>query len=263
MLSRSMVQRFACKGPCLSHLYSRNGISRKAVSCRNLWSQGIPPTILLYWPSVRVMLQRFLARIYDWLAPCDATAPGDLIFTLAGRQTRNHFALQLYSQGLAPVLLLSVGRYEIRRFAQLPLPMPLDLTAVAAPVPARQRHFFVAVESGKITATPTRRGYLGTLSEMLALAAWLKSRPKINSVLIISSAFHLRRVRACARSVLSPTLKIRYLAVPRDGCFTGADWWRSRSTRGVVLREFPKLVVYRVALMCKSLQSETAGPTAS
>ncbi len=206
------------------------------------------------------VLKRLFARIYDWLAPCDAVAPGDLIFTLAGRHTRQVFALELYSQGIAPILLLSVGRYEIRRFAQLVLPTALDLTAVAAPVPARQRHYFVALESGKCTPTRTPRGYLGTLSEMRALGQWLQSRPSIGSVLIISSAFHLRRVRACARSLLSPSLKIRYLAVPQDGSFNRADWWRDRSTRGVVLKEFPKLVVYRLALMCKTLRSKGGGP---
>jgi len=207
-----------------------------------------------------IMLQRVLARIYDWLAPCDAVTPGDVIFTLAGRRTRQVFALELYSQGIAPILLLSVGRYEIRRFAQLPLPTALDLAAVAAPVPARQRHYFVTLESGKCTPTRIPRGYLGTLNEMRALAQWLRNRPSIGSVLIISSAFHLRRVRACARSMLSPSVKIRYLAVPQDGSFNRAEWWRDRSTRPVVLKEFPKLVVYRLALMCKTLRTEGGGP---
>lgn len=203
------------------------------------------------------MLQRLFAQIYDWLSPSDAAIPADMIFTLAGRQTRKVYALDLYSQGLAPILLLSVGRFEIRRVGQLPLPGPaVDLPSLAAPVPPRKRHYFVALEPGATTATRIHRGLLGTWSEMSALAKWLQQRPGVNSLVVISSAFHLRRVRLCAGALLPPGLAIRYLGVPQDGFVNRSEWWGDRRTRSDVLKEYPKLLVYRLAVMCKSLHRE-------
>lgn len=211
------------------------------------------------------MLRRLLARIYDWLSPCDGASPADMIFTLAGRQGRKLYALDLYSQGLAPILVLSVGRFEIRRWGQMTLPgPPVDLLSLAAPVPPRQRHYFVALEPGAATPTRIHRGLLGTWSEISALAGWLQKRPSVNSLLIISSPFHLRRARLCARALLPSSLVIRYLGVPNEGLATAGEWWRDRRTRSDVLKEFPKLLVYGLALMCKSLHWGTRNqPSAS
>jgi hypothetical protein len=41
----------------------------------------------------------------------------DLIFVLAGRDYRKHYALQLFKDGIAPSILFSVSRFEIRRFS--------------------------------------------------------------------------------------------------------------------------------------------------
>ena len=214
------------------------------------------------------MIRGILARIYDWLSPADEVRGGDVIFPLAGRQTRKLFALELYSQRIAPVLLLSVGRFEIRPFGQLDLPMAVNLAGVAAPVPAQRRHFFVALEAGTIVITRVPRGRLGTLGEMRALAEWLHGRPGIRSLLIISSGFHLRRVRLCARALLPPGLEIRYLAAPQDSPYGRTEWWRNRTAGRVVLSEFPKLVGYQLALICKKLRFPGAsrrlsGPSAN
>src|SRR5262245_11773192 len=46
----------------------------------------------------------------------------DAIFVFAGRESRKRFGVRLYREGRAPRLLLSVGRFEWRRFADLSLP---------------------------------------------------------------------------------------------------------------------------------------------
>lgn len=204
------------------------------------------------------MLRPLAERIYQWLSPCDAPAPADLIFAIAGRQTRKLFALQLYAHRLAPALLLSVARYEIRRFAQLPLPAAIDLAAVAAQIPAPQRHFFVKFEAATAGITHVRRSRLGTLSEMRALAAWLRNCPSVTSIMVVSSGFHLRRIRLCARFLLPPNLQIRYSAAPDDNPFSPASWWLDRRARWLVLAEFPKLAAYWLALVCKDLHSPGA-----
>src|SRR5271157_5306720 len=91
-----------------------------------------------------------LNRLYDWLAASDPLQPSDVIFVLAGRECRKHFALELLREGRAPTLLLSVGRFEIRRFSNLELPTKLDLLAIASGTEPRRRHYFVNINSGAI-----------------------------------------------------------------------------------------------------------------
>ncbi len=190
-----------------------------------------------------------LEQVYDWLARADPVGPGDLVFALAGRPSRKLFALSLFFRKLAPVLLLSVGRFEIRRFAQLPWPVPLDLLAIAAPVPPPQRLYFVGFEAGKSTVERVERGKFGTLSEIRGLARWLQQRPEIDSLLIVTSATHLRRVRMCCRAILPSQLATRFVAVPEETPFLNRDnWWRNRRSRTMVLAEFPKLLLYRTIL---------------
>src|SRR3984893_6468489 len=175
------------------------------------------------------IVHAFLRRLYDWLACADSVGDGDLIFAVAGRQRRKMFALELFSQGRAPKLLLSVARFEIRRFAKLPLPVSLDLLSIAAPIPAPVRHFFVSFEAGKSAVEFVRlRGRFGTLREIQAFAAWLKDRPNINSVLVVSSASHLRRVRLCCRAFLPRRLQFRMLADPDENPLEWDQWWRRR-----------------------------------
>src|SRR2546428_13781518 len=125
--------------------------------------------------------QSLLIRLFDWLACADPVCDGDLIFALAGRQSRKIFALELFLQRWAQALILSVGRFEIRRFANLGWPDPLNLLQIAAPVSPSKRHFFVSFWKGESAAEFVRRGRFGTLSEIQALATWLREHPNINS----------------------------------------------------------------------------------
>jgi uncharacterized SAM-binding protein YcdF (DUF218 family) len=155
-----------------------------------------------------------LPRLHAWLSPVDAPRSADLIFVLAGGMHRKQYALELFRQGLAPKILFSVGRFEIRRFSKMALPVPLDLLRLAQEVPPPHRHYFVLFEGqqARTEHVPPRR--LGTLTEIDALARWLSENPHIGSVLIVSSDSHLRRIRMCCRSLLSPAMKLAFLAAP-------------------------------------------------
>jgi hypothetical protein len=155
-----------------------------------------------------------LPRLRDWLSPADAPRSGDLIFVLAGSVNRKEYALELFRKGLAPRILFSVSRFEIRRFSQMPLPVPLDLLKLAQEVPPPQRHYFVFFEGQKVRVehVPPRR--FGTLTEIKALARWLRESPDIRSVLAVSSDTHLRRIRMCCRSLLGANTSAALLAAP-------------------------------------------------
>ncbi len=129
---------------------------------------------------------------------------------------RKEYALELFRQGLAPRLLFSVGRFEIRRFSKMSLPAPLDLLKIAQEVPPPQRHYFVSFDGQDVHVEHVLPGRFGTLTEIAALSRWLDANPTIRSVIVISSAGHLRRVRMCCRSLLKTDTKLAYLASPVD-----------------------------------------------
>jgi hypothetical protein len=189
-----------------------------------------------------------LQHLYAWLSPSDAVCNADLIFALAGRESRKHFALQLFQRRLADVLLLSVARFEIRKFSRLSWPADIDLLQIAAATPAPLRHYFVSLEAGDTRVQLISRGHFGTLSEIRALSRWLRERPQTGSLLVISSGPHLRRVRLCCRALLPKQLQVHFIATPADASLAPSTWWREGGTRSDVLKEIPKLLIYKLLL---------------
>lgn len=141
----------------------------------------------------------------------------DLIFVLAGRSVRKIYGLELFRAGVAPRILFSVARFEVRRFRELGLPVEFDLLPIALPVPAEERHFFVLFGGGapEVERIAVRR--FGTLREIEALGGYLGRHREIRSVLVVTSAVHLRRVRLCCRVILPREIHFQMAAVPRVG----------------------------------------------
>jgi uncharacterized SAM-binding protein YcdF (DUF218 family) len=138
----------------------------------------------------------------------------DLIFVLAGRDYRKLYALKLFQQGLAPKILFSVSRFEIRRFSKMSLPIPLDLVNLASNVPPAERHFFVLFAGANVQVTQVQPHRLGTLTEIEALARWLVDHLDVRSVLLISSSSHLKRIRTCCRFILRKDLELFLTSPP-------------------------------------------------
>ncbi|MGA8074510.1 MAG: hypothetical protein WB995_13615 [Candidatus Acidiferrales bacterium] len=141
----------------------------------------------------------------------------DLIFVLAGRPVRKIYGLELFRAGVAPRVLFSVARFEVRRFRELALPVEFDLLPIALPVPAEERHFFVLFGGGapEVERIAVRR--FGTLREIEALADYLGRHREIRSVLVVTSAVHLRRVRMCCEVILARGVHFQMAAVPPVG----------------------------------------------
>ncbi len=174
----------------------------------------------------------------------------DLLFVLAGLESRKSFGLELFRLGHATRVLLSVGRFEIRKFRLLNPPVPVDLLERTAPIPPPLRHFFVSFEYGHVSVERIPQGPLGTFSEIRALSAWLKSRPHIASVVVISSAYHLPRLRLCCWAMLPTSVRVKFLPSP---CKTSAGapacsfWTWSNLT--LVLSEFVKIPLYLFVIL--------------
>ncbi len=193
-------------------------------------------------------LRRIAGQFYDWLSWPDSVCDADLICALAGRRKRMIFAMELFSQGRAESVLLSVGPYEIGwGLPNLPWPVPFDFPASALSFRSPEDHLFVTCEAGRNAVDGVEIGRFGTLGEISALARWLQSRPQIASLLVVSSAPHLRRVRMCCRALLPQDLQVRCLAVPYENPFLNRErWWKNPRTRAIVISELPKLLLYSI-----------------
>jgi uncharacterized SAM-binding protein YcdF (DUF218 family) len=135
----------------------------------------------------------------------------DLIFVFAGRESRKRFGVELYREGVAPRLILSVGRFEWRRFPALGLPGDGGLVEKVQAIEPSKRHFFVDVSPDRARCEHVRRGRLGTWSEARALARVADSE-RIENLLIVSGRLHLRRCLVSLRTLL-PSFTTVY-AVP-------------------------------------------------
>jgi hypothetical protein len=93
----------------------------------------------------------------------------------------------------------------------------------------------------------------GTLGEIEALAGWLKNRPSIQSVLIVSIGTHLLRVRMCCKRLLPFVRRMRFIAAGLSQEDLAARGERSES-EGLrkILVEWVKVILYRFLLVSRS-----------
>lgn len=190
-----------------------------------------------------------------------SNSKADLIFVLAGRQSRKLFGLELYGQGFAPSLLLSVARYEIRAFEKLPLPKRFDLRSIAAPVNPPDRHFFVCFAGDAVTVDRITRGRYGTLSEIRALGDWLRSHQAIRHIAIISGRTHLPRIRLCCRHLLPSEFQCDFLPVPPELAGSPSDFPPANEESAAFrFVEFLKRQRYRLVLLRESRRRSKAKP---
>jgi DUF218 domain len=185
-----------------------------------------------------------LEAICNYLVVEDAPGPADLIFVLAGRPERKVYGLELFRQGLAPRLILSVGRSEVRATEKLGFE-DLQMRALTARTPPEQRHFFVELSSDSRKVIPAQLARTGTYGELSALAAAV-GEGMIQSMMVVSTSVHLRRVRLCCRALAGlHEARIRYVPVPEaESSFRRESWWKRRGHWSYVAKEYCKLAGY-------------------
>jgi hypothetical protein len=187
----------------------------------------------------------FFRPLRDFLFQADSPEPANVIFVLAGRHERKGYGLQLFRDGLAPRLILSVGRFEVRNIGPLGFD-DLKLRDLAARLPPDHRHFFIdIVRDSRRVITRTDAGK-GTYAELLSLSRYLApERP--SSILLVSTSIHLRRIRFCCRRIVCfAGIRLRYLSVPEHlSSFRRDGWWKRRDQWSFLIMESLKLAGYR------------------
>jgi VanZ family protein len=200
-------------------------------------------------PGVNRRRDSVSSRFYESLTRNDSVQPVDMILVLAGKMERKHYGLELYRAGLAPQLMLSVGRFEVSKMPQLDLERIDELKSLRDETPPGERHFFMTVDGSGVRLEKANLQRCSTYGEALAFQCLL-AREGARKVIVVSTDVHLRRV-ALTFATLFRGMPIQFLYCPvpaRLGCMTRDNWWRRRADSLLVMSEMSKLAGYRMAL---------------
>ena len=104
------------------------------------------------------------------------------------------------------------------------------------------------IDSAKAQAMRIEPGRFGTLSEITALSDWLRGHTAARSVMVVSSGFHLRRVRMCCRRLVPEGTRLSFVAVPEESEGLRGCWWQNPHSRKLVVSEVLKIAMYK--LLC-------------
>jgi hypothetical protein len=178
--------------------------------------------------------------IYSFLNIGESPCRADSLFVFAGKQKRKIYGVNLWRQGYARQMILSIGRFEWRKFYELDLDSDGGLRFLVDQTPPQKRHFFLQIDGKEASCTLVQTGLLGTLSEGRLLAEFLNGKP-IQSLLIISSPSHLRRASLVLRHAFrSKEVQLSFIAVPEEPA------WESPSDRSQIWLELWKYIFYRI-----------------
>jgi len=185
---------------------------------------------------------------YDFLNLGEPPRKVDVIFVFAGKPERKVYGIELWRQGYAKELIISVGRFEWRGYYDLDLPTDGGLKQLVEKTPPEQRHFFVLLSAGEATSCSVKIGKFGTLSEALALERIVEHKG-YQSVMVVSTPVHLRRiVLALRRSFRRKPISLSFVGVPEQvSTIKRQEWWRAPENRHFVFNEFFKYLVYRLS----------------
>lgn len=176
-----------------------------------------------------------LSYVAEWLSVADQAQKVDAVLVLGGSYTRAFQAADLYRQGYAPKIFVSVPareeQYRLLDLADIPFPREEEVARqvlLKKDVPAEAIEFF-----GKESPS--------TAAEAQAARALFAKG--VRKFLIVTSPYHLRRTRMTFTDAL-PEAEIRVIATGYDPF--SMSWWKDRDSARNVLLELAKISFYRL-----------------
>lgn len=172
-----------------------------------------------------------LTAMADYLAVQDDLQPADVIQIMAGEDHRTEYAIRLYELGYGKQLFFTGGWCTAHQYDHGEHGRAL---AMARGVSAQA----ILTDSSVVTST---------YSEIVRLKELALASPQpIRSVIIVSDAYHMRRVRWTARHVLGQSVLAQVASVPVEDSPFPRAWWTSELSRRYVIDEYLKLAYYRL-----------------
>ncbi|MCI0528607.1 MAG: YdcF family protein [Nitrospira sp.] len=165
--------------------------------------------------SILLNLSQFL------LVKEEKLQPADVIHVLGGRSERTLYALQLYQRGYGRKILFTGEEVAsfLKRFT------------------LRQ-----GVPSDAVIQFESRAD--NTYQEALELRQLLEEEPTLRSVIVVSSPYHMRRVRWTFEQVLDDQITLQFAPVPFERSRDNRQWWTDRRSQKNVINEYIKLFIY-------------------
>jgi uncharacterized SAM-binding protein YcdF (DUF218 family) len=172
------------------------------------------------------------------LVVSDTRYKGDAIVVLMGGvEERIPQAIDLYKAGYAPLLLFP-DDYEEN--PPLILPNGTKLSNDAAKSRHLSRQYGIPDSAIRIVQGPA----LNTQAEAELMAGYLEGHPETDTLILVSSSYHMRRARFIFRNEFaSKGLNITLISVPsRYSTFNHEKWWQTAGGRRIVFYEYLKMV---------------------
>ena len=192
-----------------------------------------------------------LIRLYEYLAQNNPIQPSDLIFVMAGKMERKQYGLELYQAGVAPILVISIGRFEVSKLSRICLDRANAIIALRDKTPPAERHFFWLADDAGIHIEKAELPVWNTYGEAIGLRQYLaRNHVQARKILVVSTDVHLRRVACTFTKVFGDSVEFVYCAVPlRLATLKQRRWWMRKENLCFVLKELSKLLGYRLILL--------------
>jgi uncharacterized SAM-binding protein YcdF (DUF218 family) len=186
-------------------------------------------TVILLTGAIYWRREALLQAIGGYLVVQDALQPADVIHVIAGEDDRTDHAIQLYKQGYGKQILFTGGWCVLHQYYHGEHGRAL---AMAQGVPEEA----IAMDDTFVTST---------YSETVQLKAFMDAHPDpLDSVIVVSNDYHMRRARWAARQVLGKAVTVQMAPVPAQGAPLEQAWWTDERSRALVRDEYLKLGYY-------------------
>jgi len=179
----------------------------------------------------------WLPLIASHLVVSDSLGPADAIVVFAAEEERARHAARLYHRHLAPVILVT-GGVPIRSLEVLCQKKVTGAEFTAALL------IMAGVPRSAIRVLPVGTS---TYEEADAVRRF-STENRLNSLIAVSSPYHMRRVRSTLHHVFRGTPMVAQFSPAQDSEFNVHEWWRREKDFIRVTNEYMKLAYYHLAL---------------
>ena len=199
---------------------------------QKLWLTGIVVTLVILTLFMVLRMPAFLVYEKD-LQQADA-----IVILMSRTPERELEAADIYRQGYAPKMtIVDFNTHSCRLLDSLKLHVPRGRENVISVL----RH--LGVPAGSIQIIP---GLVSsTRGEAVAVRNYLQTQSDINTIILVSSPYHMRRATMLFRRELNK-LDHKVKVIPRPSSYsdfkTSGRWFRNRNTAILVVSEYLKII---------------------
>jgi len=173
--------------------------------------------------------EHILSAIGNLLVIKDNLKPADVIHVIAGDDYRTDYAIKLYKQGLAKQIFFTGGWCKYHNFYH-GLHGKERAAKQGIPIGA------IAIDDSEIKST---------YSEVIRLKEFFAQRKiHINSIIVVSDPYHMRRSRWTYKEVFGDKMKIQMAPVPFELTPYKQIWWIDAESRKFLKEEYIKIAYY-------------------